>query len=471
MDGNAFSETEHLKRRNHTLILGLRARLEEIYSSDFPTSTPQLVIDLLQQILTNLSNEISNSSNEDFLSLTCQLVQDFGEYLHFLDNANTEQTPRGLVQILEEVLGILDPNAHLLAWPQADYNYGIIDILPILKNATANVFSKEVNDRIFREYPDALKLISFPRIDRDDILVHSIFGHELGHPIADDFISTYELTSAFQQGLKEAASNVEEEYKDKLSKLSGINLIETQRAIIDGLIKVYKRGIAELVSDCVGVIIFGPSALFAAYEVLITDGLDNAPVNSQYYPPSRMRIRLSKQIMDEESFTSNLLDLPEKDLPEGVSDAIRNFVSHIEEISSSSYDRDAINNEPILREAYAWIDKSLPDAISYARNETIDVRYDSDVIKDEVPELLNRLYLGVPPNEIGRYPDVRPANWRTAILAAWIYRLTGRRVESQRVVEMSEKEIERTHSLTLRAIEYIILTNRYSTYVSSAGSN
>lgn len=464
-----FSEQAHIKRRAQTLILGLKDRFDEIYSSDFPTESPKFILDLLDRILTQLSRQIKASSDTDFLSLICQLTQSLGEYLEFLDNANTEQTPRGLVQILEDVLETIDPSARLLAWPQAEYNYSIIDIVPILRKTVSHVFPNKICDEIFHDCPGSLNLISFPRIERDNILVHSVFGHELGHPIADEFLQDYELTAQFQNGLKSAAAAAEADKKEELSKLTGIKLVDAKRSLVKSLIQMHRRGIQELLSDCIAALIFGPSALFASYDVLQPDGLDHAPAGSAYYPPSRMRLRVINQLLQEEGLWDALNGIPDESLPEGVSQSISDFYSHISSTASTVTDKNAINGQPLLNAAYTWVEETLPDAINYARKRTKGVRYAPEIIEEEIPELLDRLYLGVPPNEVGTYPDENVANWRSAILAAWLYQLTGHKVEGQHIIDLTEPEIKKTHTLTLVAIEYIILKSKYKKHIHCSG--
>jgi len=465
----AFSEISYLKRRNQTLILGLRKRFDEIYSSDFPTSTPSLIIDLIRDILVELSNQVESSSDEDYLILVSRLVQSFGGFLEFVDNAHTDQTPRALVQILEDILGTIDPNSNLLAWPQAKYNYSILDILPVLKRMTENAFNKSTHDQIFHKYPDALKLISFPRTERDNILLHSVFGHEIGHPIADDFLAIYELDPGFQRGLKTASLNVEKDLQAKISKLSGLSLVQFRKDIVDGLIKIFKRGMQELISDSVSAMIFGPSAMFALYDIFIADDLDAIPMAPEFYPPSRMRLRIVNEILTGSGYIAALKKLDKNQLPQGVYDSNTELLKQLEAIINVTDDKGELNKSPFIREAYNWIEAVLPEAIEFAKKEIEKVACSVSLVKEEVPELLTRLNLGLPPNEIGVFPETQVANWRSAILAGWLYRNAAQKIVNGHLVDMSIKDIETIHTLVLRAVEYIILSNDYAEHLKNKG--
>ena len=177
---------EYLKIRVHALRQGLVSRLKE-YVSDFPTGTPILVIDLLQQILKKIEPRIDSATDERILSLIGRTIRTYGGYLEHFDNAHTEQTPRALAQLLEDLCKTLQFGEKLVVWPQAAYNYSIQNILPDIKCPLVHLLSPEEQKDLFKEFT-AINLVSFPRIERDNILLHAIFGHELGHPIADSFL-------------------------------------------------------------------------------------------------------------------------------------------------------------------------------------------------------------------------------------------------------------------------------------------
>ena len=464
----AYSELEHLRNRAHTLCSGLSQRFEEIYTFDFPTPTPQKLIQLLQNILLEFSEEINKATDAKFLILISQLIEFYGSFLQFLDNANTEQTPRGLVHILEDIIHKLDPDAELLAWPQAEYNYSIIDIIGPIKDATENIFSAETHTNIFKPFKGPLKLISFPRIERDDILVHAIFGHEIGHPIADDFLSNEELKSPFLDGLTEARKKLVKKYEKQISTLpSDVEKVNYTQELLSQLITVRKRGLEELISDCVALLVFGPSALFASYDVLVLSGLDVPPSYPDYYPPSRYRLRVIKELMDKEGFTETLLDFKAPDVDNEEEKSLKGFLDNIDIIIGDYSDQSEININPILEIAYDWLKDTLSEAIDFAKKQVADVTYSKDIIQKEIPDLLERLELDLPPNEIGVYPKVEIVDWKSAILSAWIFKIVGSKKTSKGRLPIDIKDIERLQRRTLKAIEYIMLQKKYNEHMST----
>ena len=466
-----FSEIEHLKKRAHTLRLGLNQRLEEVFVSDYPTDSPHALIHLIQNILGKISVEIDNTDNSETLILICQLIQFYGEFLQFLDNANTEQTPRGLVQILENIYLKISPDSQLLAWPQADYNYSIINLLPILKESIENLISKKERDEIFEGFSSDLNLISFPRIERDDILVHAIFGHEIGHPIADQFLSSEEWgdkSDEFQKELESASEKLLKELeKDLENKETEYDKTRAKQFLIKSLIDIRKRGMEELISDCVSVMIFGPSALFAFYDVLVPDGLDNPPMPNEYYPPSRYRLRIAWRIMNEFGYHKELIDMCKTNCGVDSGRKIQLFIEHLEKLVEVESDVETLNEIPVLRVSYEWIDKVIDKAIIFSKECITEIIYPSELIKKEVPGLLERISLGLPPNEIGMPSDKNIVDWRSAILASWIYKIIGLKITGSGTENINSKDIDRLQSITLKAIEYIMLQNKYRSHMNS----
>ncbi len=457
---------DYLKRRAHTLRMGLFQRLDEICVSDFPTGSPKEVIKLLQDILEKVTAEIDNATNEQILGLICRVIQFYGQFLEYFDNAHTEQTPRGLVQILED-LAQLSPQAKLLVWPQASYNYSIRDILPTLKHTTENLLSDKDKKTLFQPFQGPINLVSFPRVERDDILVHAVFGHELGHPIADEYLQAEQGQPEYQKQLKAAHVALDTAFASEFAGLNTFDLFSYKKQLTDSLLKMRSRGLQELVSDCVAVLLFGPSALFALNDIFSTCDLDTSPVFPDLYPPARFRVRLVKKLMDQEGFSDQLLAVKDSDHLGSVNASLVDMLSHVDAIAANNTDIDVINNDPLLKIAYEWLDKSLPAAIQYAKDKVADLICRGSQLVEEVPELLERIAFGIPPNEIGIPPKTKSVDWRSAIVAAWICKIHGLKKAGETQESMNARDIDHLQKITLRAVEYILLQKRYSAYMAA----
>lgn len=459
---------DYLKRRAHTLRMGLFQRLDEICVSDFPTGSPKEVIKLLQDILDKISLQIDSASDEQTLALICQVIHFYCSFLEYFDNAHTEQTPRGLVQLLEELMSELSPEAKLLVWPQAIYNYSIRDILPTLLHTTENLLPENERKILFAPFNGPINLISFPRIERDDILVHAVFGHELGHPIAEQYLKDEQTNQAYTQHLKDAIVEIDISFSGEFSALPPAEAFTRKEYLTNLMLNVRTRGLEELVSDCVAVLLFGPSALFALYDIFSTSvGLDAPPSFPDLYPPSRYRIRLAKQLMDQEGYTERLVAQGSNQHLGSVDVSIKDMLSYIDNAAADKSDLLTLEGDPLLKIAYDWLAKSIPNAIEYAKSRISQLVYSKDAILEDIPGLLDRLALGIPPNEVGVSPYSKVVDWRSAILAAWLCKIHGYKKGLPDPVPMNSSDIDRLQKITLRAVEYILLQKRYAASIAS----
>lgn len=468
MPNSDHSQVDYLRKRAHILRCGLHQRFEEITVGDFPANTPQLVIRLFQDILEKLAPKIEKSSSPKELVLICSLIEHYGSFLQFVDNAHTHQTPRALVQILEEVTEALNNKAKLLCWPQYNLNYSIVDILPHLQQTTENIFSTAENSSLFQGFLGPLNLISFPRAERDNILVHAVFGHEIGHPIADEYLSQEQWNDVYKNQLEEISEIIQKEYGEKLNQLShDMARLKYKNDIIKEIIKIRERALQEFISDAVAILIFGPSALFALYDILVVGDIDYPPYRSEYYPPSRMRIRLMLKWLEQSGHLDAIKNLGNAKINREITDALDGFLEHLDKIAVEHTDELQIKRQPILKISYDWVEKTLEQAVLFAKKKVSKVIYKPDTVLSEIPELIDRVNLDLPPNEIGIYPNVVSVNWRSAILASWIYKIGGIRYRDVSTVKLQSSDYERQQKCTLRAIEYIVLQNRYNVFTNN----
>ena len=376
------------------------------------------------------------------------LLMDYGVLFRYLDNANTDQTPRALTGMLEWLHNKLGLDHRLLACPQSIYNYSIVDLLDYLKSSSRNFLTSTDHDAIFRSV-SAIKLITFPRIERDNVLLHAIFGHEIGHPFADDYLDQEELgenQARFQEQLRIATEKVAEHFSDELHTGAGFpKLFDLRSKLISQVLEIRRRGLEELLSDAVAVQIFGPSAIFASREVFMTSGLDASPEPDQWYPPHRYRLRLMVDVAKKLGLWSAF-----KEAAPQIKDSIRN----LEDVTEDKSDQDTLTENVLVQIAYEWIEEVLDDAVKFTLDLTNNAAYSPKSLQDEVPRLLNRLHLNIPPSEIGYSTEPLRVDWRSSILSAWIYRY--------RQLGNDDFDSMKLLHITRKAIEHVLLREDFS---------
>lgn len=461
---NGFDAILHWRRHAHQLRQGILERFEELSVSDYPEASAHQVIDFMVAFFSELEHRINKASAEQELRFICQLIENQGVFLEWLDNAHTAQTPRALAQLLKVLMDGLEPNSAVVAVPQASYNYSIRNIGYHFKGLVESWIPKS-RQQVFDIYTKTpIKLIHFPRIERDNIFAHAVFGHELGHPIATAYLESEQVdpthqadqteiqkkVALFVQGLLKAGSDPADELR-----------LKTQ--VFNDVLQIRLRAIEELVSDFVGFKIFGPSAVFAMHDLLWTGDWDDPPTRQEWYPPSRMRMRL---MMDQLQQSKTMEKLAGSTDPRSIKygKSFAAFVEQAKALVGGTSDRDKIKAQPVLEIAYEWMEQTLPKAFAFAEGKVKEVVFDIDEALAQLPGLLSRLELGIPPNETGEPLTPKTVDFRASLFAAWIYKMRGLDEVGE---PLSMQKLDKLKLQTLLAIEYVILRNRYDSHLKA----
>jgi hypothetical protein len=457
----------YFQKRIALLIEGLAARFDELECRDFPNKSPEGVISLFKRILVLISQKIVSADDKE-LPLLFGLLCHYQSLLTFLDNSHTEQTPRGLILIIEELIGRFNPIAQFIASPQAKYNYSIFDLKPNIINPLKNVLTPEEIDSLPDISKAPIHIIMFPRAERDNVLVHAVFGHEVGHLYASKYLEEEANKPDFLLEMQNKVSAVLV-LTPVDPALSPMEQLKIKGEIHNNLMWLRRRAMEELLSDYVGVIMFGPSALFAAYELFSLSDLDSLPVGREAYPPSRYRLRFVLNVLKEEGFLDSFASLVDKSLDEKKKYLFeaKRLLEEIEKITNLDSDLTVLKGNPHIDVAYQWVDESLSAAKAIIKS-TIpsDLVYSSKDFFEEIPELIERLTLNVPPNELGIYPDIKLPCWQSALASSWIYKINGNHFDvSGGVQPYSLGDFHTINKLCLRAVESIALHRDYLKHI------
>lgn len=462
-----FSDVKYFRHRAHTLCMGLFFRLDE-YVEDFPTGTPQRLIDVIKKIVVEIDAVVDRVDDDRLLKGICSIIAALSSAaLDYLDNAHTAQAPRGLVQMLERLRGKIYPKSVLLVAPQVEYNYTIWDLLPALKNLTKQLPDAKTWDTLFSPFEGPINVVCFPRIERENILLHAIFGHEFGHPIADEFLDQHEKEPAYKTQLSAAREEIRKRFAQHLSAHPDpMDRLDMEIRLFDELVHVYRRALQELISDAVGILLFGPSALFAAIDVLVPGGLDDLPASPESYPPTRYRLRCMREVLRQDNQLDRLKAIAYGEQLGPVGVAVRQFIQYIEALTDANDDLQRLKGNDLFDVAYNWVAKSLPSALDFAKTSLRDHCFIAGLIDSHLHGALERLHLEVPPGEIGTYPNLSLIDWRLALLAGWLYKIY---LASQAIRPWSDRQRkpDPTQRLTLKGIEDCLLREEYAVFLSS----
>jgi hypothetical protein len=431
------------------------------------------LIRITKLFLEKIEVELSKTADKALLMGHIRLVEWLANGLDWLDNAHSAQTPRGLVQFLEEIAETLYPGALLLVSPSSEYNYSIADLVPLYAALAKQTLPSSSAAALVSGLPKALYLVRFPRIERENVLNHSIFGHEFGHPIADEYIDQYEHEPAFAARVTEATQKIQADPQLNAALLSRSNPLEKSSLLshfLDSVVKMHKRGLQELVSDAVGVHLFGPSAVFASLDIFGQSSLDSAPMNPSLYPPSRYRLRLTHKLLQDGKYLDTLAALPFPESLQQTKSSIAAILKYLDEVVSQNPDTAAIQSSPLARIAYEWLEETLPGALAHAQNRVLPLQYTAQVVGEEVVGLVERLALHVPPNEIGTWPTTKTVDWRSGLLASWLYALT-HSLDSALPMKECLQSVQTIQKLAIKGIEYAVLQKQYQKHLTASAKS
>ncbi len=386
--------------------------------------------------------------------------------VHF-DNAHTEQTPRGLVWILEKLLvahDITGSKCRLIAAPAAEYNYRITNLAPLILDPVKDLFilAEETGSEkdFFKFFSDPLFVITFPRMERDNILAHAVFGHEVGHLVAARCIADPTMLAL----IKDPMNGIRDDLRAKSTAQSpAVKTVEAAKEF-HHIRSCWLRGMEELISDYVGLLLFGPSALFAFYWVTSHRDLDKLPSEPGFYPAARHRLRFALKTLEEEGFVDALRSSPPAS--GGKLDcypSVAAFIDFLQTLAKNDADEVAMRERKHLgmQKAYDLMGITIEHAKKLAKQNVQALTYSRDSLQSEVPELVERISFDIPPDEIGVGATKKSPTWASAILAGWCWAIHGQKAVGGVSEPLTAKQRELLNTITLRGVESILMKQLY----------
>jgi len=355
-----------------------------------------------------------------------------GEHLRFAERSRIEQTPWSMVQATEAFLKQHTPKeCCFILRPQWSYNYGIKGAFVETLRACFASLGKwmplsDWEQAVGESGKCRIYCISFPRVERMNVLMHVNWGHEVGHILATDWLTAEfdglwaQAKDVIQHRIKMNYENANRSPQEELLKkiYRDQYVSETMKETME----LTRSGFKELISDFVGAHLLGPAALACLGEFSVRFKLDANPCACGRYPPWRMRLRtisevVTKDLVEEDCFAGNseyrALILP----------YVR-FLQKVRDLASENDDVLEINADIRTLEAYKVIQQNWPavqeEVLTFLPTES-QAPYQLKQNLGVIHELVLRLKQGIPPNETGTWPDMAPAAIADIWNAAWAY--------------------------------------------------
>ncbi len=447
------------------------------FASEAPKNLVKVLIDICillenacRSVFKSIDRQNKNSKTQEsykILQVADVTVRDIGSHISHIDEAQTQKLPWSLIQPIQKLAKAVLPDVQIMLRPQWEYNYTIITTN--LYDVYLNYMSRFINyvpgtslEEILRPLGKSFHIIFFPSIERNNILLHCLMGHEIGHLVSQKYFTEQRQQILLQQIRDNVASIVEKRITQIKKDIPPLLLTP---AIIQQMIQIdtkrtttmWEKGLQEMLSDIVGSLLFGPAMLFSALEIVLQDlgGLDKIPdEGNNFYPPWRMRLRNIFQIVKE----LGLLPLDDKFGMEKVVSNVNQRFKLIENIVNETPDKEGIQKDEIAKIAYDEIEKDIPVAKQIFKDELKSLLVTPDNLYEHLPHLIERIDFGIPPNAFEKSIYERKESTIAEIInSAWFHKLGWEdhllKIDGDFNSEIFEKR-SRMNRLTLKALEY-----------------
>ncbi len=273
-------------------------------------ASPLLLWDIARQVIDRLIENVEALNASD--PAEQKLIERYGNIaddlhynlLRFLEASQASRTPSVIISPLQAMITNQAPNAEVIVWYNwIPSNYSAYPFFgPSLRKVIEDVFD-DPSHPIFQQMPPFLAIMSIPAAERDNILLHSALGHEMGHILAAHFqdVNGYKVYHpvALDDGqLRAIARNIAITSNPAGGTPPGWSLFENEvyNSIKAQSLKVLGSWLSELLADAYAVFLLGPSPLLSLHDLV------GPQVASDTHPPSSLRYPLMLKCLQLSGF-------------------------------------------------------------------------------------------------------------------------------------------------------------------------
>jgi len=481
-------------------------RCEKLVSDDFASSAPQNLAQALLNIfryLAKVSEEVLkridwNGSSDEIdadiyiLRVLDLQVKEFAAHIRYVESARTTQLPWQVIPSFEKLVELLRPRGKVMLRPMWRYNYvtivsNIRDLyLAELQPYEYYIPNVDVESNIVDPLGEAFHIISFPALERNNILLHSVIGHELGHLLATELVES--VKNPFLTEVRDRIVQVTDSDLAKNSTVTATSPRQLKRDRANLLTKnikscltYFERAAEEIVADAVGAILFGPAAVFSIFDVAVQNEFDSEPTSrNNYYPPWRRRIReilrvadnVAPSLLNAQSTlflmqSPGILQKRAKDLnlnSDSRANLVNSRITTLREIAAVTTDESVIAKNSLAEIAYTALQPYLDKCVNEIQSKLGEHAFKEGQVRGTLPSLIERLDAGVTPNAEHDMPSHKfsRVGLVDVLNSAWYHKaslsVTPITPEDRELLEQVRAQRNR---LTLKAIEFVNITEQY----------
>lgn len=447
---------DELRKIGLSLSRSIQTRLQEILANEFPTDAPQRLGQIIIGIVQALISTIKSNDDERMLKFACGCLQEIGSHLRYIEGASSPRVPVSIVIPIEMLIRQMEPQARVMVRVQSSYNYEIFNITDFYKQMLGQFLGQTFGQILGGT--SHLFVVAVPSVEHSNILLHAILSHEAGHRIASKYLETEDQ----QELIKHINSLIGDDlawWDPEIKSKGPLWEFQLRQRIFKLIHQARTCALQELISDAVSYHLCGVSALFALDEFSSSsDVLDTLPdPASGFYPPWRYRIRQLVTIAYSEGLPDAIGRVAG---PHPTKLIVERSLRRLDRLKGAADDRAdcmKIEGDPLLEKAYRDIPEAMEKSLLFVQKELSGLKYTNEKLTNELPHLLERISLGMPPDSLGeKRPDIQ-----SALAAGWLYRTARLKVPNDDVQTWEPEDDEILNRLALKAIESIQLLREF----------
>lgn len=374
-------------------ISSLQARVIELEQKDYPTPASHNLLGVIRVILDKIPDQLklyeprfarAPEAGRRSGGWLTNLLSNLHALMFIVNETSRAKTPAALISSLRDTAReYTGSSVDLLIRPDSQgvqYGYEALDlqIREVLQQA-ADFIDVRLEDLV-RPLGEGLVVLSYPAAERNNVMLHGIFLHELGHHIT------------YRNGIMD---RVMEAHPD-LPDVSEINA---------------EAWIWEFAADLAALRIAGPAYVFGIYQSMLS--MEVLETYRERHPPSYWRMLV---LLDE---------LAAEDFLDAVPATLRAHIDGWRDDLASARERCGANlRDEGTEELFRYVERVLPTLTGEVRS-SLPAGFVANQFEHECQVLLAQLKSFVPLNE---WYDVDRETWVPASLAAilntgWMFML------------------------------------------------
>jgi len=310
-------------------IYALREHIQEALRKDFPSETPQLLGNLLLQLvdkvndqLNQLCSELATTSQDRKRTLSRRVrlyahsIRNLAPYLRYVEGARLEHNPWHVVGQFERLCRRIVPRARVIVRPKWKYNYESCWLNEDLRRRV-HLIGIELKP-IFDRFPNFFAL-SYTSAESEDLLQYAIWGHEIGHLFFQELSARApEAVESFSRAVSQAApfdpSEVDELLDFRFRRRLGVDPADVAKRerekygdlLITWLMSIRDQWLSEILADLFAVRLFGPAPVLAFAALPLTE--DELDQSAPSHPTPRLRLTEMLRQLERLEYTTFLGD-------------------------------------------------------------------------------------------------------------------------------------------------------------------